>query len=1025
MTKIMLIACLLLSILGATAFSQSAPSAAEIRGSIADSTGRPVSDVQVTATNSATGLSFRALTNAFGDYRFLILSPGNYELAAERQSYVTQVRKEVQITVGQVSIVNFKLTEGSITLVVDVTETLPLNEPERTQQSNTIVEDQVRQLPIDRRDFLTYSLLTPGIADATTTVDDNEFRPVQTASSGLSFYGNNGRGNSLKIDGGEADNAVGGVRPNLSQEAVQEFQINRGNYSAELGAANGGVINIVSRSGTNLFRGSVFGFFRHQSLDAADPFARELVNGQSVRVKPPSNRQQFGVALGGPLVLNRTFFFSAFEGLERRESNAVSIVTDPSIFELTPDQESILAGLPPSASDPLRQALQTPQATRQLFEENAGVFPFNANDYKFSTRVDHRLRDTDQLMFRYNFSNQHESNPNARALIGVSRAIERSVLNHTALLSWKHNFTAQLVNQVGVQFDYGDLLVSTRDKFGPEINIDGFGYFNRDLVLPSRNIARRSEFTESLSVVLGAHTLRAGGQLVVRGTNSENHALFPGRFNFGSLPGAVVSPALAQTSITALQAFNLGLPQYYQQGFGDPTVSSTDPFYGLYVQDTWRISPSLTADLGVRYEIDDRRDPVPTDRNNIAPRVGFAWSPGNDRRTTFRGGYGIFYSPLYYFVDWTANALSDLNGHRQIAQVLTTLSVPGAANASNIYRTLRAQGVITLPTPTRSINPGDLEQFGITIAHDGPLPGFSALFRSSDDLVNAYSQHISFGLSHELSTDLLIAANYLSARTLKIIRSRDQNLLPAPIDPNLGIRVWSAPFFKQPLLLQDNVYESSGRASYHALAVEVKKRFSHSFSLDFNYTLSKAMDDVVDYPSDYQANDQADLSKEWALSSFDVRHKLVFYSTLRSPAGSGGILGSSLFANMSITPVIRGNTSRPFNLLAGLDLNADRHSTNDRPPLAGRNTGRGPGFWTTDVRISRTIHLPNDAELEAMVDVFNLFNRLNFRGVNNTVGNISGPFNLEGRKELSPSQPLGFTSAFDPRRIQLGLRLTF
>jgi len=204
--------------------------------------------------------------------------------------------------------------------------------------------------------------------------------------------------------------------------------------------------------------------------------------------------------------------------------------------------------------------------------------------------------------------------------------------------------------------------------------------------------------------------------------------------------------------------------------------------------------------------------------------------------------------------------------------------------------------------------------------------------------------------------------------------------------------------------------------------------FSHHFSLSGSYTLSKAIDDVTDYNSDLEAMDQTNLRAERALSSFDQRHKFVIYGVLESPwqGGSGSSPLARVFADFVLTPLFRANSSRPFNLLAGSDINGDRNSSSDRPPFAGRNTGRGPNFWTFDMRLARRIKLRTEKQsIELMFESFNLFNRLNYASVNNTVGIISAPFNLTGRNDRWPSEPLGFTSAFSPRRIQLGFRMNF
>jgi hypothetical protein len=235
----------------------------------------------------------------------------------------------------------------------------------------------------------------------------------------------------------------------------------------------------------------------------------------------------------------------------------------------------------------------------------------------------------------------------------------------------------------------------------------------------------------------------------------------------------------------------------------------------------------------------------------------------------------------------------------------------------------------------------------------------------------------------------------------------------------LGIRVWTPAYFQNPLLLQDNVYESTGKSSYYGLIFEASKRFSSNVSLHGNYTFSKAIDDVLDYNSDFEAADQTNLRAEKALSAFDQRHKVVLYGVLETPHGN------PIFGNFVFTPIFRANSARPFNLLAGFDVNGDRHPTTDRPPFAGRNTGIGPAFWTFDMRLARRFGLGEHRALELTAEGFNLMNHLNYATVNNVVGAISGPFNLEGRIDRTPSQPLGFTSAFDSRRIQLGLRFSF
>src|SRR5688572_22330408 len=351
----------------ANAAPQAGISTGEIRGTVTDPSGAVIPSATISLISRGTGTETSLTTTDDGTYRALLLKPDTYEIRA-RMPGLEVAPKSIELTVGQTAVIDFEMKVSSPTAVqVTVESVSPLAEPDRSQQSNTITGDALQQLPIDKRNYLTYSLLMPGVADADALADANDYRPPQAAHSGLSFYGNNGRGNAVSVDGGEANDSGGGVRPTLSQEAVREFQVNRSNYSVELGGASGGTIDIVSRSGTNAIHGSVYGFFRNEALDAADPFATNLENGNLVRVKPSADRQQFGATVGGPLIRNRTFFFGAFEGLDRDEFSSVSVLTDESVFNPTPQQELILSTLPGEAAATLRQALTSTEATKTLF----------------------------------------------------------------------------------------------------------------------------------------------------------------------------------------------------------------------------------------------------------------------------------------------------------------------------------------------------------------------------------------------------------------------------------------------------------------------------------------------------------------------------------------------------------------------------------------------------------------------------------------------------------------------------------
>ncbi len=1021
----------------ALGFSQSKTTAV-LNGTIYDPSGGAIPATKIILTNIENGFKQETQSDAEGNYRFPLVTPGTYEVRAEKSGFSSAIRKNVEVTVGQAATLNLQLALGQTTELLEVTSEVGLVETERTQQSNTIRESAVRNLPINRRDYLTFSLLAPGVADSKALADSNSFRVKQTPDSGISFYGSNGRGNSVSVDGGDANDPGGGVRPTVSQEAVLEFQVNRTNYSAEHGSARGGVVNIVTKSGANDVHGSAFAFFRQQSLDATDPFAL-LFDGSAVkRVKPDSNRQQYGGTIGGPITKDKLFYFLSYEGLRRRERRTVPVLTDNSIFGPTAAQQAILNQLPAAAQAQLRPALSTPTAVQEMFRINSGIFPFETDDHKGLIRLDYRKNDKDMFSLRQNVAQIFETNEGVGALVGYSRGFVQEYFDSTTLGSWTRTFSSSLVNELRLQYNYYDFRTESNDKYGPALEIAGFGLFNRDRFLPSRTLSRRADIVENVSWFKGKHNVKAGFYYLWRSVDSDSKTFMSGRFTFGALPGSLVNPALASTSITALQAFNLGLAQSYQQGFGDGLVKGRSiPVVAGFVQDSWKIASNFSFDLGLRYEVDNRKEPLPTSHRSIGPRAGFAWDPFKDHKTTIRGGYGLFYAPIDFQIDYVVNALNEIGGYRQIAQVLTTLN-PAAPSAPsgpiNVFSTLRAQGVIGIPTPLKPITAADLRQFGINISQTGARPPLTVLFRPSADYTNPYAQQASFGIEREIVKNFSFGVSYVFVRGAKLTTSHDDNLLDAPVNPAKGIRDWGptatnptgAAFFRNPLLFQDNVYESTANSFYHGMMVESTRRFNKYATVSFNYTFSKAIDETVDYNSDFQPNDQLNRRAERALSSFDQRHKVVLYAILQSPkAGAAESTARKVFSDFLFTPIVRYNSARPFNLLSGTELNNDRHNTTDRPIFAGRNTGIGPSFATFDMRLSRKFVFGEKKSLELMGEAFNLLNRLNYGSVNNTVGAITGPFNLTGRDDRTPSQPLGFTSAFDPRRLQLGLRFAF
>ena len=1129
------LACLLPA--ASVAHAQGTGTSGEIRGTLTDPTGATVPQATVEVEDSEKGIRRSVVTESDGAYRVTGLPPSSYSVTVRVSGFQTETHKDVALNIGETLILDFHLRVATGAAQVEVTSELPVVETARGSQADTLVQQYIEDLPISRRDYLTFTLLLPGVSNSNTIADNADFRVKQTPQSGLSFYGSNGRGNSVTVDGGEANDDAGGVRLNLSQDAVQEFQINRSNYSAELGGASGATINIVSKTGTNEIHGNLFGFFRNDAMDARDPFAFTQalqpgdafsLDAQGSPVKDSLSRQQYGGNVGFPIQKDKTFLFVAYEGLRSDAQDSVPLLTNSNIFAPTTSQLAIISALaaptntssvpclsaapgmlfpanecafalsslltvnptiPPGANPfiPTIKSLLDPYIVNQ-FETNGGLFPFPTLSSDFSARLDHRFSETNQAFIRYSFDHLSEKDPDLQALTALSRGTSELAWDSTLEGSWFHQFSSTAQNEARVQWNWYQFNVNTNDLGGPGLDVEGYGFFGRGIFLPSLTTGRRYEFGDNLTLIRGHHTIKTGFEELIRGNNTTSQTFFPGRFEFLQLPGGLVSPCLevpaacgvtaAPSAISTLQSLSLGLPAFYEQGFGNPKYVQIRPFTAGYVQDTWQLRPNLTVNYGLRYELDSQYGPLHTPKKNFAPRVSISWDPFNDHKTVIRAGYGIFYSPIYAQIPGVVQVLGNVNGTRTIANTLVTIlgePTNPAVNSAAIFQTLYSEGfnpanplqnnIIGCGKPAAGqyacITPADLTQFGLSVPNTGPLPPGTVLFSGQPGYASPMSQQASLSIERALGAGFSLSASYIYVHTTHLPVALDSNLLPgAPICPTAGVadcgqpgiganglptnglpfQDWGAPecaadpglCFADPThtILQNNVYSSAAAALYQGGILELKKRFSDHFTVLANYTYSKALDNATDFNSDYSPFNATCLKCDWSVSDFDQRNKVVLAGVVESPWEHSRILGG-----FQLSPIFNYNSGHPFNLLAGADINGDGHFTNDRPPTAGRNTGIGPNYYDFDMRLGRSFKLAEKSSLQFTAEAFNLANRTNYASVNNIVGSaFAPPFNVHGIKPgtvlsdgtlAGPSTPLGFTAAFPKREVQLGVRFTF
>src|SRR5258708_2891127 len=450
---------------------------------------------------------------------------------------------------------------------------------------------------------------------------------------------------------------------------------------------------------------------------------------------------------------------------------------------------------------------------------------------------------------------------------------------------------------------------------------------------------RRYEAADNLTMVRGHHTMKFGGYFLYRGNHSESHTFFPGRFVFGNLPGGIVTPCFqvpaacatgpgvpllsaTPASINAIQSLSLGLPQFYQQGFGNPTYNYPRPWTAFYAQDTWQIRPNLTLNYGLRYELDAQYGDLRTYKKNFGPRASFAWGPFKDHKTVVRAGYGIFYSPVYGQIADVVQTLGVVNGNRQIAQVFCPLTgCGGGLTSAAIFQTLFAQGKVQCTTPAPGnaacITPADLTQFGINITHSGPVPPLTVLFSAQPNYRNPYAQQAEVGIEREIAKGWSAALSGIYVHTIGLPVALDRNNLPgAPLQTvalasgaTTTFHQWGAaacavavnnPCFANPALLQDNVYSSKGAALYEGVILEVRKRFSAHYTVLASYTFSNAFDTVTEFNRDIGPQHQINLPAELILTSIPNQHKIIVASVIDTGKGWGRV-----FSNFQLAPVVR------------------------------------------------------------------------------------------------------------------------
>jgi outer membrane receptor protein involved in Fe transport len=953
-------------------------STGEIKGTVVDDGGAVLPGVTITARNPATGVTRTTVSGDQGTFLMPLMTVGTYEVVAELDGFQAAKFATVTVNIGSDARVSFTMRPAmaeSITVEADA----PVVETTRTQMSSVVGEEYVANLPTNGRNFLDFTLTTPGVVKDVRLGD-------------LSFGGQRGTLNSLVVDGGNNDNtffgqALGrtgsGRAPyQFSQDAVREFQINSNAYSAEYGRAGGAVINVITKSGTNELQGSAFYFARDEDWNAND-YINELNN----RPKGVYQYDQYGVSVGGPIVREKHFFFFNYDAQRNTTPNLVV----PNIPASTPTDPNTIAGI---------AKLQT-KANSYDRDQDQDVY-FLKTDSSFSFG---------QLSFRYNrqeFTGKNFENG------GITNAEEHTgdslVTTDTYNVSLVSLLGTTLFNEARGQYAE-DSEPGKANSDDPEAVIRQSGQtvltIGRNFFSPRETTIERWQVADAMTWLRGNHVLKAGFDV----SNDDILNYFPGNFS-----GSYQFDSIAD--------YNIGKASRFLQAFAGPgtTGPTTTPDIresAIFVQDEWRPSFNWTLNFGLRYDRQNIEQPdvqnpdaallaagydtsyINEDDDNIAPRIGVAWDPRGDGQTVVRAGYGLFHGRTPAIMIGTGHSNNGIN--------VQTITFTGALIPTypNIYDEIPTGAVIPKPT----------------------------IFVFDPEFENPTVHQASFGIDHELTNELAIGLSYQYIEGNDLQRSIDKNVGTAgtqttPISTG-GSATYTRYGSDRPFSNFGRViaFESSADSKYYGISLELRKRFSYGWQANLSYTYGKAKDNkpdataVVPGGSD-DAKYAADpyFAGEWAWSDNDVRNRVVLAGLWDADSVAGNLdtgWERALLGGWQISGIITWQSGQPYSGVVLSDLNNDGNARNDLAPGTTRNQFRLDDYFSVDPRLSKSFGLGGDAELELIAEAFNVFNEDNVNGERNVYYALSGG-------KLVPQTNFGTpTSTAGPRIVQLAAKVRF
>ena len=1077
-TSLLTILALLLMSLAAQAQTVTAT----LEGRVSDATGAVLAKAAVKAVNNSTGFTRTATTSDTGDYQMPLLPVGTYTVTAELKGFKTYTR-QVTLQIGQTAAVDFSLQVGEVQQQVEVQATSEAVEPTRTMVSSVINENQIKSLPVNGRQFIDFALLAPGVAigDTTSGSTDVIIEPVTK----LSFASQNIHYNFIAVDGADNISTASGVqRVTPSQEAVREFRVINSTYSTEAGRAVGGIVNIITKSGTNNWHGSAYEYFRNDNMDARSILASPdpatcntpgdvASGGCSLLTKLRQN--QFGFTLGGPIRKDKTFLFANYEGQRRRESPFYNSVINSNITLINNTKCTLFGTIACGAPGAL--PLENLNVTR-------------TQDYDdFFIRLDHSFNDRNYLFLRYFFHDQTALNTSPlNDGFDLPSGFKNNAFRDQSIVgSLTSTLRPNLVNELRAQyahrfFDFRT--VSTQ----PHLEVSNVFTLGVNRGNPDFYEEGRFEIVDSVTWNKGKHTVSFGGNFNFVSTTESFPLFYPFEADFGCLLAAQC-PFSFESGAPFVIVFQRNDTA---SNFTEPTILPNGPaifqgqqvpdsirnlakgnlhhtYDGFYIQDKWRATSKLTVNFGLRYEFETwPSKALNNDLNNFDPRAGFAYSLGTSKNIVLRGGVGLFHgtipSPLLMCQIPSCGGLGkfpgrenkedDLNANTRLfafasAPIITNAALTGSGfGFFNLPNSL----LTTATYPDASVTPGFLGCGGNVLSGCGFF-GDSVIVRFARDHQAPRGGQGSLSLEFEPFKDATMSFTYLRVRGLQLgsffnINQPPPNGCPQSVHDSRGnvgpkndfhvvfvpgncATISGFPGTAQPNIALYFEADSKWQSTYDGLLINFNKRVSHHFGMGASYTWSKGIDNgpnpsFVLIPQD---NTSAGFRQERAVSADYAKHRFVANSTILGPKKVNPVINDFEFG-----VILTLESPHFFTKFAGSDVNGDVFGNNDRVGIEPRNTFKGDSFQSFDLRISRMFNLGEKVKLQALAEGFNMTNTLNVRFFNTAygaadfcpVGGVAvcgpGPFFQEG----SPNPNYGTPRAVNnPRQFQLALRLSF